>query len=64
MRLADMVHTDPDEWVGPENQFPGWEHLPLTAHHAIPDALWAKRLWELIQIRAGDDPEYVALVDV
>lgn len=43
-----------DLWVGPP--------LPAGAHHALAGAIWDRVLWDLIQLRAGDDPELAALV--
>lgn len=60
--MARLAGIEPEETVGPENQFAGWEHLPVTAHHAMPGALWTKALWDAVQRRAGDEPDLTALV--
>lgn len=66
--LAEQVGIDPED---PEEMMPGEvelaaEHgliLPEGAHHALAGAWWDQLLWKRIQIRAGDDPDYAAVVD-
>jgi hypothetical protein len=74
--LAELVGIDPEEDMLSEERltapplsitvaFDLWSGppLPAGAHHALAGAIWTRVLWDLIQRRAGDDPDCAVLVD-